>query len=100
MKNYAIEETHRGELWILAGSSPEGREVEIEEGRQTALELDTQIHIAPRVAGSHGLNLGLAIAGDSECGLSIIKKDDRIKFRYCVQNAAGEEMVDGPMTYG
>ena len=95
LKGYRVV---RGD-WFVSASAGD-RELELEEGRTTELEIDPSIRFKLRAKrNGHKSMLSMTILGEQRMGLSIYRAGKRIPVAYTVL-AGGEEVASGTMRYG
>lgn len=102
IQGYRLERTDSsGTRWQVWGSGARGREVIVTEGKQTTIDLDPRVHVAPsaRVRDSN-LQLGLTVRGDSQMGVTVVRSNDRVPSQFTLLGPDGDQVAEGSLRYG
>ena len=101
LRTARIERMEGEHHWFLSAIPPERREVVVEKGKVTFLQ------VAERVLfRGHGrwkgnrLNLGFTISAPGGGGMSVYADDRRVPVTYRVLGKGGAELASGTMNYG
>ena len=86
-----------GNRWHLSATGGSIRKLQVESGKDLAVDIDGSIHIGKRI---HRKRIAVVIQGEHRAGLSIYKEGRRIPIRYRIIDGDGRPLAAGKIEYG